>query len=85
MCLITAVQSLKRINGNYQVVETTPHDNSKIAATCPCNIKLTIFLNESNILSQNIPTQKDGWIHNETKERKRSAGHGNKTAWEHKI
>ena len=47
--------------------------------------KIYNFFNGSNTLSENIPTQKDGCIHNETKEQNRSAGHGNKTAWEHKI
>jgi len=67
------------------VVATILQDNSKIAATCPCNRKFNNFFNAYKTLSQNTVPQKDGCIHNETKERNRSAGHGNKTAWEHKI
>jgi len=40
---ITAVHSLRRITGQYQVVAIKIQDNSKIPATCPCNRKLTIL------------------------------------------
>jgi hypothetical protein len=85
VCPITVVHNLKGITGQYYVVATILQDNSKIAATCPCNRNFNNFLNGYKTLSQNIVPQKDGCIHNETKERKRSAGHGNETAWEHKI